>query len=94
MCSITNQIKHKCYVCRQDIEGKKEELRQMVGYVNKSNQWWHFCSPQFICRGMFIIVLFVALCRERYRDLIEAADTISEMKRSTDSVCRRSGRYF
>jgi len=39
---------------RQDIEKKKEDLRQMVG--------------------------------ERYRDLIEAADTITEMKKSTEKV--------
>lgn len=39
---------------RQDIEKKKEDLRQMVG--------------------------------ERYRELIEAADTISEMKQSTEKV--------
>ncbi|KAK2188068.1 hypothetical protein NP493_145g03017 [Ridgeia piscesae] len=45
---------------RQEIERKKEELRQMVG--------------------------------ERYRDLIEAADTITEMKNSAENVVKSVSR--
>jgi len=39
------------------------------------------------CMCEYCLSAGVGCLSERYRELIEAADTITEMKRSSDSVC-------
>jgi hypothetical protein len=68
-----NEIRDIEEKIKVDMERKKEELRSMVGYDIIS---------------YFILFIFnIYLIRERYRDLIEAADAIFEMKTCAKGVC-------
>lgn len=63
---------------RLDIEKKKEDLRQMVGWVP---------SPPSLLLDHIGNGGVNSSCRERYRDLIDAADSIVDMKMCSEHVC-------
>lgn len=62
---------------RNEIEKKKEELRSMVGYA--------VLLSRLLCpQSTSLIALYHS--RERYRDLLKAADTINDMKKTSSDV--------
>lgn len=63
---------------RLDIERKKEELRQLVGYV--------YTCTLTLFQLMFVLINAHPFFSERYRDMIESADSVISMKESTVNV--------
>lgn len=61
---------------RIEVEKKREDLRVTVGYYN------HLICLEYANTQ----VVFLFCYRSRYRDLIEAADTITEMKKTAEEV--------
>ena len=80
---------------RLDIERKKEELRQMVGYVTFQSFSCPLsppCSPlshslSSLISPLSLIPPVPFLCSERYRDLIDAADSIMGLRTGSEQVC-------
>jgi hypothetical protein len=71
-----NEIRDIEEKIKADMERKKEELRSMVGY------------EYYLIVDFFLVIFNIYLIRERYRDLIEAADAIFEMKTCAKGVCK------
>ena len=83
VCSKCLKFRRICVLhFRHNIERKKEDLRQMVGWVLLKELPLTVTCILCICSLTKTIFAF----RERYRDLIQAADTISDMKDSADMV--------
>lgn len=74
---------------QNEIEKKREELRTMVGYSRDSCQfirmWWGYVYITLIWQ----FIRFAS--REKCRDLLKAADTITEMKGTSENFLTSIG---